>query len=197
MVHDFLAIGYDPSFIRENGDSPMHFAINSTKPCIIRAITKDFSISIKNKDGHSPLAVTILCKNDVAVDIWWRLAADRNILNNNDDTLLHLACRDKSYDIGMQIERAQYSRTNLFTYRMRGRPSNGPVCIASLQSGQRWFDTTTNLIFFFCMTVLPGPVYRQYRILLMFKKELTMSTTTCCQKCLFGVNKIGGVSSFP
>ena len=69
MVHDFLAIGYDPSFIRENGDSPMHFAINSTKPCIIRAITKDFSISIKNKDGHSPLAVTILCKNDVAVDI--------------------------------------------------------------------------------------------------------------------------------
>lgn len=107
MVRYFLAIGYDPSFIRENGESPIHFAMSCTNPSILRAITKDVSINIKDKDGHSPLAVAILCNNDIAVDILWRRAADSTVLDNDGNTLLHLACRGKSYDIVMYVAHHQ------------------------------------------------------------------------------------------
>ncbi len=96
MLRYFLAIGYDPSFIRENGESPMHLAMTCTNPCILRAITRNVPVNIKNKDGHSPLAVAILNNNDIAVDILWRHDADTTILDNDGNTLLHLACKGQS-----------------------------------------------------------------------------------------------------
>ena len=107
MVWYFLAIGYDPSFIREDGESPIHFAIKITNPSILRSITKGFPIDIKNKDGHSLLAVAILSNNDVAVDILFRRAADVTALDNDGNTLLHLACKGKSYKIVMHVAHQQ------------------------------------------------------------------------------------------
>ena len=107
MVWYFLAIGYDPSFIREDGESPIHFAMKITNPSILRSITKGFPIDIKNKDGHSLLAVAILSNNDVAVDILHRRAADVTALDNDGNTLLHLACKGKSYKIVMHVAHQQ------------------------------------------------------------------------------------------
>jgi ankyrin repeat protein len=138
MIRYFLAIGYDPSVIREDGESPIHFAMKNTNPCILRAITKGFPIDVKNKDGHSPLAVAILSDNDVAVDILYRRAADATVLDNDGNTLLHLACKGKSHDIVMHVAQHQINvdaRNNSLQTPLHIACAEGhPLALSALRS---------------------------------------------------------------
>ena len=103
MNRYFLFIGYDSTIPRAKGDFSLHWVMQISDSVTLRATTKDFFVNIKNNDGHSPAALAILFNNDVALYIvCWR-DADRDIVDNNRDTLLHLACRGNSYDIVTHI----------------------------------------------------------------------------------------------
>ena len=56
------------------------------------------------------MALAILFNNDVALDIVWRQNADNDIVDNNGDTLLHLACRGHSYTI---VKHVAYHQRNV------------------------------------------------------------------------------------
>ena len=103
MVRYFLSVGYDPTILHADGNSSLHEAMRSLDPVILRAVSKKFSVNLKNKDGHSPVALAILFNNDVALDIVWR----RNV---DSDTLLHLSCRGHSYTI---VKHVAYHQRNV------------------------------------------------------------------------------------
>jgi ankyrin repeat protein len=105
IVRYFLAIGYNPSLLTCNGDSPMHFEMQSRDISILRSITRNFPVVGKNHNGHTPLAVAILNGNDTAVDILWRRKADNTVVDNDGNSLLHLACKGTSQSIVAQILR--------------------------------------------------------------------------------------------
>ena len=66
MVRYFLSVGYDPTILHADGNSSLHIAMRSLDPVILRAVSKNFSVNIKNKDGPSPVALAILFNNDAA-----------------------------------------------------------------------------------------------------------------------------------
>ena len=107
MVRYFLSIGYDPTILHVDGNSSLHVAMQSLDPVILRAVSKKISINSKNKDGHSPVALAILFNNDAALDIVWGRNADSDIIDNNGETLLHLACSGLSYSIVKHVAHHQ------------------------------------------------------------------------------------------
>ena len=124
MVRYFLSVGYDPTILHADGNSSLHEAMRSLDPVILRAVSKKFSVNLKNKDGHSPVALAILFNNDVALDILWRRNADTDIVDNNGDTLLHLACRGHSYTI---VKHVAYHQRNV---NVRNDKSQTPLHVA-------------------------------------------------------------------
>jgi ankyrin repeat protein len=103
IVRYFLAIGYNPSLLTCNGSSPMHLAMPSRDISILRAITRKFPIDSKNQYGHTPLALAILNGNETEIDILWRRQADYTVVDNDGNSLLHLACKGKSQSIIAQL----------------------------------------------------------------------------------------------
>ena len=103
MVRYFLAIGYNPSLLTCNGNSTMHLALQSSDISILRAITRKFPVDGKNHNGHTPLDVAILNGNETAVDILWRRKADNTVVDNDGNSLLHLACKGTSQSIVAQL----------------------------------------------------------------------------------------------
>ena len=59
MVRYFLSVGYDPTILHADGNSSLHIAMRSLDPVILRAVSKNFSVNIKKKDGHSPVTTMI------------------------------------------------------------------------------------------------------------------------------------------
>jgi ankyrin repeat protein len=116
-------------------------------PVILRAVIKKMSVNIKNNDGHSPVALSILFNNDAALDIVGRRNADRDIVDNNGDMLLHLACRGKSYTIVKHIAyhqryvnaRNDKPQTPLHVACMCSWPPDGNFCFTVVSSR---FDTS-------------------------------------------------------
>ncbi len=120
----FLSIGYDPTIQHTDGNSSLHVAMQCFDPVILRAVIKKMSVNIKNNDGHSPVALSILFNNDAALDIVGRRNADRDIVDNNGDMLLHLACRGKSYTI---VKHIAYHQCNV---NARNDKSQTPLHVA-------------------------------------------------------------------
>ena len=124
LVRYFLSIGYDLTIQHADGNFSLHVAIQCFDPVILRAVTKNFSINNKNNDGHSPVALAVLFNNDAALDIVWRRNADRDIVDNNGDTLVHLVCRGWSYTI---VKHIAYHQRNV---NARNEKSQTPLHVA-------------------------------------------------------------------
>ena len=81
MVRYFLFVGYDPTILHADGNSSLHVAMQCLDPVILRALSKNFSVNIKNTDGHSPVAFPILLNNDAALDIVRTPSSSKKIEN--------------------------------------------------------------------------------------------------------------------
>jgi ankyrin repeat protein len=81
----------------------MHLAMQSRDISILRAITRKFPVDSKNHNGHTSLALAILNGNETAVDILWRRQADHTVVDNDGNSLLHLACKGTSQSIVAQL----------------------------------------------------------------------------------------------
>ncbi|XP_071099039.1 serine/threonine-protein phosphatase 6 regulatory ankyrin repeat subunit B-like [Haliotis cracherodii] len=106
-----LLNGANPSLTGDDNDTLLHAACDGGNIDIVRHVIGDFDINTRGENGHTPLMLAVCEGHTDVVDFVVDHGADVNMVDNDGDGLLHLAC--EAGNVKMVKDVMSYSDINL------------------------------------------------------------------------------------
>ncbi|XP_071098478.1 serine/threonine-protein phosphatase 6 regulatory ankyrin repeat subunit A-like [Haliotis cracherodii] len=106
-----LSKGANPSLTGDDNDTLLHAASRGGNIDIVRHVIGDFDINTRGGNGHTPLMRAVCGGHTDVVDFLVEHGADVNMVDNDGDGLLHLAC--EAGNLKMVKHVMSYSDINL------------------------------------------------------------------------------------
>ncbi|XP_071099037.1 serine/threonine-protein phosphatase 6 regulatory ankyrin repeat subunit B-like [Haliotis cracherodii] len=106
-----LSKGANPSLTGDDNGTLLHAASRGGNIDIVRHVIADFDLNTRGWNGHTPLMLAVCGGHTDVVDFLVEHGADVNMVDNDGDTLLHLAC--ESGNLTMVKHVMSYSDINL------------------------------------------------------------------------------------
>jgi ankyrin len=97
IVRALLKGGANPNHLSRLGDAPLHvFATAGHAAAIGAMLESGVDVEIRTEDGQTPLALAVQNLRMTAVEVLLSHKANPNVAGKKSDTLLHVACRQRT-----------------------------------------------------------------------------------------------------
>ncbi|XP_048251786.1 uncharacterized protein LOC124123099 [Haliotis rufescens] len=106
-----LSKGANPSLTGDDNDTLLHAASEGGNIDIVRHVIGDFDINTRGWNGHTPLMLAVCGGHKDVVDFLVDYGADVHMVDNDGDSLLHLACEKGNLKMVKHV--VSYSNINL------------------------------------------------------------------------------------
>ncbi|XP_071084544.1 ankyrin repeat and KH domain-containing protein 1-like [Haliotis cracherodii] len=123
----------DLTLVDNNGDSLLHLACNGGNTAIVQHLVSPSNINTRGQNGWTPVMMAAFKGHQSVFDLLVSKNSDLTLVDNNRDSLLHLAC----YGGNTAIVQHRVSPSNVNT---RGQSGWTPVMIAAFKGHQSVFD---------------------------------------------------------
>ncbi|XP_048255952.1 uncharacterized protein LOC124149448 [Haliotis rufescens] len=123
----------DLTLVNNDGDSLLHVASRGGNKAIVQHLVSPSNINTRGKNGYTPVMVAAGKGHESVFDLLVSKQADLTLVDNDSDSLLHVACRGGNKAIVQHL----VSPSNINT---RGRNGYTPVMVAAGKGHQSVFD---------------------------------------------------------
>ncbi|XP_046333914.2 serine/threonine-protein phosphatase 6 regulatory ankyrin repeat subunit A-like [Haliotis rufescens] len=123
----------DLSVVDNNGDSLLHLACHGGNKAVVQHLVSPSNINTRGEKGWTPIMIAAASGHQSVFDLLVAKQADLSLVNNNGNSLLHLACRGGNKAIVSHL----VSPSNINT---RGHIGWTPIMTAALNGHQSVFD---------------------------------------------------------
>ncbi|XP_048239677.1 uncharacterized protein LOC124137298 [Haliotis rufescens] len=123
----------DLSLVVNNGESVLHLACEGGNNSIVSQLVSPSNINTRGQHGCPPIMIAAVKGHQRVFDLLVSKQADLSLVDNNGDSLLHLACEGGNKSIVSQL----VSPSNINT---RGQNGRTPIMIAAVSGHQSVFD---------------------------------------------------------
>ncbi|XP_071082120.1 uncharacterized protein [Haliotis cracherodii] len=123
----------DLTLVINDGDSLLHVACEGGNKATVQHLVSPSNINTRGQKGYTPIMITAVCGHQSVFDLLVSKQADLTLVNNDGDSLLHVACQGGNKAIVQYL----VSPSNINT---RGQNGYTPIMMAALKGHQSVFD---------------------------------------------------------
>ncbi|XP_048257612.1 ankyrin-2-like isoform X2 [Haliotis rufescens] len=123
----------DLTLVDNNGESLLHLACQGGNKAIAQHLASPSNINARGHNGYTPIMIAAVLGHQSVFDLLVSKQADLTLVNNDGDSLLHVACQGGNKAIAQHL----VSPSNI---NARGQNGYTPIMIAAFFGHQSVFD---------------------------------------------------------